>query len=198
MFLFLFLGVCGIGGVILFAIQKKNPIDFQKSASESEERNIHDIFTPMTIQSSAFENGASIPARYTCDGANTNPPLTFSDIPKDAKSLVLIMDDPDVPKNIRPDGMWDHWVVFNMPPDTREIGEGERAPGVHGKNTGGKNEYGGPCPPDREHRYFFKLYALDILLDFSEGASKKDGEQTMEGHVIGKAELMGTYNRQER
>ncbi|MBI2645023.1 YbhB/YbcL family Raf kinase inhibitor-like protein [Candidatus Uhrbacteria bacterium] len=150
----------------------------------------------MIIQSSVFQEGARIPAQYTCDGIDTHPPLMFSDIPNNAESLVLLMDDPDVPKNIRPDGMWDHWVVFNMPPGTREIAEGVRAPGVYGKNTGGKMAYGGPCPPDREHRYFFKLYALDIILDFSEGVSKADIEQAMEGHVLAKAELMGTYTRQ--
>ena len=150
-----------------------------------------------TINSTAFKEGGAIPKPYTCDGADTNPPLAFSDIPDGAKSLVLIMDDPDVPKNIRPDGQWDHWIVFNMPPDTREIGEDTLARGVYGKNTFEKAAYGGPCPPDREHRYFFKLYALDALLDFSEGAVKKDIEQAMEGHVLAKAELMGTYDRQK-
>lgn len=197
-FLFVFLFLCVIGGVILFFnVQKKSSTNPQKIASEAEEKNIHDIFTPMNIQSPAFQNGASIPLQYTCDGADTHPALSFSDVPEDAKSLVLLMDDPDVPKNIRPDGMWDHWIVFNMPPDTREIGDDILAPGVYGKNTFGKTAYGGPCPPDREHRYFFKLYALDSMLDLSEGVSKKDVEQVMEGHILAKAELMGTYNRQK-
>lgn len=198
-FLFIFLFLCIIGGVFLFFnVEKKSTANPQTIAWESKEKNIHNIFTSMNIQSSAFQNGMPIPEKYTCDGADTNPPLSFLDVPAEAKSLVLFMDDSDVPKSIRPDGMWDHWVVFNILPDTREIKEDAIAPGVYGKNTFGKTAYGGPCPPDREHRYFFKLYALDGVLDLPEGASKKDVEQAMEGHILAKAELMGTYNRQGR
>lgn len=197
-FLFIFLILCVIGGAVLFSnVQKKSSANPQKIASEVEEKNIRNILTPMNIQSSVFQNGMPIPEKYTCDGNNTHPALSFSDVPEDTKSLVLLMDDPDVPKNIRPDGMWDHWIVFNMPPSTREIGDDTLAPGIYGKNTSGKTAYGGPCPPDKEHRYFFKLYALDGMLDLSEGASKKDVEQAMEGHILAKAELMGTYNRQK-
>src|SRR3989344_6712876 len=106
----------------------------------------------MEIKSSAFDAGASIPAEYTCDGANAIPPLAFSDIPLTAKSFVLIMDDPDVPLSLRPDGVWDHWVCWNIPPRTTSISRGQEPPGVIGKNTGGKPGYMGPCPADRAPR----------------------------------------------
>ncbi len=149
----------------------------------------------MKLASTAFEHGGKIPSTYTCDGENINPPLTISDVPSEAKSLVLIMDDPDVPKAIREDGMWDHWVVFNIPPDLQEIKKGEEPEGVHGAGTGGNEEYFGPCPPDREHRYFFKLYALDAKLDLPGKASKQQVEEAMEGLIIVQTELMGLYER---
>lgn len=150
----------------------------------------------MNITSPAFEHNKSIPAKYTCDGANINPPLVFSDVPAEAKSLVLIMEDPDVPKTIRPDGMWDHWLVWDMPPTTREILEGREPQGVIGKNSGGEKGYAGSCPPDREHRYFFKLYALDIAsLSAIACASKIEITEAMEGHVLAQAELIGRYER---
>ena len=151
----------------------------------------------MRLISSMFEHREKIPAQYTCDGNDMSPPLTISDVPDGVKSLVLIMDDPDAPA-----GIWDHWVVFNIPPDVTEIPEsqeprqtGGQAPGVSGKNSFGTLGYGGPCPPDREHRYFFKLYALDVELDLPEGASKAEVEQAMAGHIIEQAELTGLYAR---
>ncbi|MCP4659212.1 MAG: YbhB/YbcL family Raf kinase inhibitor-like protein [bacterium] len=149
----------------------------------------------MKLSSPAFEHGERIPSRFTCDGANHAPPLQISDVPPGAKSLVLIMDDPDVPTVLRSDGMWDHWVVFNIPVGTTEIREGEEPDGVHGKGTGGNLAYFGPCPPDREHRYFFKVYALDAELDLPEGATKQEVENALENHLLAKAELMGRYQR---
>lgn len=149
----------------------------------------------MKLSSPAFENGGTIPARYTCDGRNICPPLTISGVPADAKSLVLIMDDPDVPKTIRADGMWDHWIVFDMPAQIREIKEGIEPEGTHGMGTGGNMDYFGPCPPDREHRYFFKLYALDTRLDLPQQSTKQQVENAMSGHVLEKSELMGRYQR---
>ena len=151
----------------------------------------------MRLESSTFEHEGSIPAKYTCDGENISPPLKISDVSEGAKSLVLIMDDPDVPKNLRPDGVWDHWLTWNIPPETSEIPEGQNPQGVVGKNTGGSFGYRGPCPPDREHRYFFKLYALDTTLDLpADTTTKADLEKAMEGHILSQAELMGRYNRQ--
>lgn len=108
------------------------------------------------------------------------------------------MDDPDIPAFVKQKfgiSVWDHWVVFNIPPTTTSIGEGKNPPGVLGKNTGGENAYGGPCPPDREHRYFFKLYALDTMLGLSAGATKADVEQAMKGHVLAEARMVGLYQR---
>lgn len=150
----------------------------------------------MKISSPTFTNEGKIPSPYTCDGDNVNPPLEFADVPNGTASLALIMEDPDVPKSIRPDGMWDHWVVWNIPPSTAGIDEGTLPPGVVGLSTRGVNEYGGPCPPDREHRYFFYLYALDTMLDLPEASTKADLLGAMEGHIIERAELMGRYERQ--
>jgi Raf kinase inhibitor-like YbhB/YbcL family protein len=149
----------------------------------------------MKLTSSAFSQGEKIPSIYTCDGDNVNPPLEITGVPHDAKSLVLIMDDPDVPKNLREDGMWDHWVVFNIPPDTRIVEENSEPEGTPGIGTNGETGYFGPCPPDREHRYFFKLFALDTLLDLPEKTTKTAVENAMAGHVLFHAELMGRYER---
>jgi len=149
----------------------------------------------MKLTSSAFENEGKIPSKYTCDGANISPPLSISDVPAQAQSLVLIAEDPDVPKKIRQDGMWDHWVVFNMPPDIKEIDEGKEPPGTPGKGTNGDTGYFGPCPPDREHRYFFRLYALDTKLELAEGSDKAAVQNAMEDHIIDKNDLMGRYER---
>ncbi len=149
----------------------------------------------MKLTSPAFDYEGKIPSAHTCDGENVNPPLSISEVPSDAKSLVLIMDDPDVPKDIRKDGMWDHWVVFNIPPDHTEIAQGQEPPGRHGIGTGDNTDYFGPCPPDGEHRYFFKLYALDCELDLPEKSTKLDVEGAMSGHVLDTAVLMGRYAR---
>ncbi len=149
----------------------------------------------MKLASPMFEQEGKIPSKYTCDGENISPPLTISDVPPEAKTLALIMDDPDVPKNLREDGMWDHWVVFNIPAGLRDIKEGAEPDGTHGVGSGGNLDYFGPCPPDREHRYFFKLYALDTELDLQEKATKQQVEEAMEGHIIANAELMGRYER---
>jgi Raf kinase inhibitor-like YbhB/YbcL family protein len=149
----------------------------------------------MRLASPAFEHGGNIPSKYTCDGENISPPLTISDVPPGTRSLALIMDDPDVPKHLRADGMWDHWVVFNIPAGIPDIKEGTEPDGIHGIGTGGNTNYFGPCPPDREHRYFFKLYALDIELDLPERATKQQLEKAIEGHIIEKAELLGRYER---
>ncbi len=149
----------------------------------------------MKLTSPVFEQGGKIPAKYTCDGENINPPLTISDAPSETKSLVLIMEDPDVPKRLRADGIWDHWIVFNMPPNLTKIEEGKEPEGIHGIGTSKNLDYYGPCPPDREHRYFFKLYALNIQLNLPEKATKQQVERAMENHILAKAELMGRYER---
>jgi len=140
---------------------------------------------------SVFKNGEVIPAKFTCDGENVNPPLKFFDVPKNAKSLALIFDDPDSPS-----GTWTHWTVWNINPKLLEIKENsipENA--VLGKTTFGEVGYGGPCPGSGEHRYVFKLYALDIMFDLKEGAEINQLEQLINGHVIEKCELIGKYQR---
>ena len=151
----------------------------------------------MTITSTAFQDGESIPSKYTCDGQNISPPLSISDLPNNAKSMVLIMDDHDVPKNIRVDGVWDHWVVYNIPTTVRMIDEGQRIKGTYGINTSGKTEYSGPCPPDKEHHYIFSLYALDIELPLRAGAPKIEVLNNMTTHIIGQTKLTGRYERKK-
>ena len=154
----------------------------------------------MHLSSPAFEHNNIIPTQYTCDGPNVNPPLHISDVPDDAKSLVLIMDDPDIPDFVKTDlsiDVYDHWVLFNLAPDVSTIEEHTVPPGTHGVNSNGDNAYTGCCPPDKEHRYFFKLYALDTTLDVAEGATKQEIEAAMEGHIIEQTELIGRYNRPE-
>jgi Raf kinase inhibitor-like YbhB/YbcL family protein len=107
------------------------------------------------------------------------------------------MEDPDVPKTVRMDGIWDHWIVFNIPPKTRIIPEGEEPEGVHGKDTNGDLQYFGPCPPDREHRYYFRLFALDMPLHIPEGVTKDQVKHAMEEHILARAELMGRYERRQ-
>lgn len=150
----------------------------------------------MRLTSKAFKHGKAIPAKYTCDGRNISPPLAISEVPSSTKSLVLIMDDPDVPSYAGVKA-WDHWIVFDMPPDTKIIAEGKQPLGTRGAGTGGGLTYGGPCPSDREHRYFFKLYALDALLDLPQSATKADVERAMSDHVIEQTELVGTYLKKQ-
>lgn len=145
----------------------------------------------MKIESTVFKNNQQIPSKYTCDGENTNPPLEFSDVPEKAKSLVLIMDDPDAPR-----GTFVHWVVFNIDPQTKDVAEGKVPDnGAEGVTSFGKQGYGGPCPPSGTHRYFFKLYALDEKLNLNRSAGKKEVESAMVGHILAQAELIGLYQR---
>lgn len=146
----------------------------------------------MELFSSSFKAGQAIPAQYTCDGADISPDLKWQNIPAGTKSLVLILDDPDAPG-----GIWDHWIVFNIPPAIKGIPEGAKIPPTSsmGKNSWGTTEYRGPCPPDTTHRYFFRLYALDTVLKLAPGSSKAQVKMAMQGHVLANTELMGTYDR---
>jgi len=154
--------------------------------------------THMTLTSSAFKQGERIPSKFTCDGENINPPLSIQGIPEGAVSLVLIMDDPDVPKVLKPDGVFDHWVLYDLDPSLTEIPEGSSA-GIAGLNGKGDPSYTGPCPPSEyepsEHRYFFKLYALNRAIDVTGTPNKTEVLKAMEGSIIEEAELMGTYKK---
>ena len=144
----------------------------------------------MRIDSSAFGHNGKIPGKYTCDGENISPPLKFSDIPAGAGSLVLLVEDPDAPS-----GLFVHWVLYDIPASTSELPENGKPPGTRGTNDFGKQSYGGPCPPSGEHRYFFKLFALDTELDLAGGKNRQDVQKAMEGHIIEQAELIGLYQR---
>ncbi len=145
----------------------------------------------MTIASSAFSDNQTIPALYTCDGDNINPPLVIADVPLSAKSLALIMDDPDAPS-----GDWVHWLVFNIPPQTTAIAADSSPTGASaGAGTAGKQKYEGPCPPSGTHHYHFRLYALDTLLNLPAGSDKAALLGGMQGHILEEADLVGTYRR---
>ena len=149
----------------------------------------------MKIASKAFSDNEIISDSFTCKGANINPPLTISDVPDSAKSLVLIMDDPDAPSGTANPG-WVHWVIFNIDPSTTEIAQDSvPAGGVLGMTDFGNARYGGPCPPSGTHHYHFSLFALDSLLGLSNGASKSDVEAAMANHVITKSDLIGLVSK---
>lgn len=138
-----------------------------------------------------FEHGSNIPSDYTCDGHDLAPELTVAEIPENTKSLVLIVDDPDAPM-----GTWVHWLLYNIPADTTKINAKNLPKGVKSGTTDfGKTGWGGPCPPSGTHRYFFKLYAIDKVLDLPEGVRKNQLEEAIKDHIIEKAEIMGLYKR---
>ncbi len=152
---------------------------------------------PLQIASTAFTEGAPIPAKYTCDGRDVSPPLMWSGAPEGMRSFALIADDPDAPA-----GTWVHWVLYNLPASTTELPEGVppaetvAGGGRQGRNDFGRLGYGGPCPPrGRPHRYFFKLYALDTELNLPARATKQEVERAMRGHILADGQLMGTYQR---
>jgi Raf kinase inhibitor-like YbhB/YbcL family protein len=157
-----------------------------RNATSDAERAVD--YKLLEITSSAFTHEGFIPARYACDGANVNPPLNIEHIPTEAVSLVLIVDDPDAP--VRP---WTHWLAWNIPV-THYIKE-NNVHGVEGINDFGLQGYSGPCPPTGTHRYFFKVYALDCILELSKPVNKHDLEKAISGHIIAFGEIMGNYTR---
>jgi hypothetical protein len=146
--------------------------------------------TLMKLTSSAFEHNRDIPSKYTCDADDINPPLSIMEVPEETKSLALLVDDPDAPV-----GDWVHWLVWNIPPTTTEIAEDAAPSGIEGTTDFDRTEWGGPCPPSGKHRYFFKLYALDAELDLDSSARKADLLSAIEGHILEKTELVGSYQR---
>lgn len=151
------------------------------------------------LVSSAFSNMKPIPVKYTCDGQDVSPPLKWSGIPQNAKSIVLIVDDPDAPK-----GTWVHWVLYDIPPGVDSLSENQ--PRTDTLSSGAKQGltdfkrigYGGPCPPSGTHRYFFKIYALDTILNLSAGKTKKEIENAIKDHIISQGELVGTYSSKHK
>ncbi|MDO9063801.1 MAG: YbhB/YbcL family Raf kinase inhibitor-like protein [Sulfuricella sp.] len=154
----------------------------------------------MMLTSTVIFQGGMIPQRYTCDGSDISPPLAWSGLPAGTKSLVLIVDDPDAPDPAAPRMNWAHWVLYNLPPMAGELPEGVPAKvlpqgTLQGVNDWQRTGYGGPCPPVGRHRYFFKLYALDVVLPDLGRPAKAVVEKAMQGHILGHAELMGRYQR---
>ena len=153
----------------------------------------------MELNSSAFSQGRAIPSKYTCDGKDVSPPLTWTEAPPGTKSLALIADDPDAPM-----GTWVHWVIYNLPPATRQLLEEFPTDGrlpdgtIQGKTDFGRTGYGGPCPPSGTHRYFFHLFALDTALSLPPASTAKQLKAAMQGHILAEAQLMGTYRRKGR
>jgi Raf kinase inhibitor-like YbhB/YbcL family protein len=146
----------------------------------------------MKITSSAFQEGGNIPSKFTCDGGDSSPPLQIAEIPSSAKSLALIVDDPDAPS-----GLFTHWIVWNISPQTNEIAEGSAPKGVQGTSDVGNAGYGGPCPPPGTHRYYFKIFALDRELNLPSGTKRNQLDAAIKGHVVAQAELMGRYSRKK-
>lgn len=156
----------------------------------------------LSLISPVFSDGEAIPKNYTCQGKDISPALVWRDLPKDTKSLVLIVDDPDAPDPAAPTRVWVHWVLYNIPPDAKGLEEGVTATTLPAGTLQGKNDwertgYGGPCPPIGRHRYFHKLYALDTVLPDLKQPTRTQLEKAMKDHVLVKVELMGTYQKEE-
>jgi len=170
-------------GCLLFLL-----VPFALHSINTEARDM----TTLRISSPEFKNNGPIPSKYTCDGADVNPPLMIENVPSSAKSLALIVDDPDAPV-----GTWVHWVLWNIDPSTNAIRENALPAGaLQGLNDFRKSDYGGPCPPSGTHRHFFKLYALDITMSLGPKTKKAELEHAMKGHIVAQGELIGLYRRQ--
>jgi len=154
----------------------------------------------MKITSTAFAQDAAIPAKYTCEGSDLSPPLAWSEVPAKTKSFALIVDDPDAPDPAAPKMTWVHWVLYNLPAEATGLPEAAKAlprGTLQGLNDWKRTRYGGPCPPVGRHRYFHKLYALDVVLPDLGQPTKARVEAAMKGHVIAQAELIGTYQKRK-
>jgi Raf kinase inhibitor-like YbhB/YbcL family protein len=169
----------------------------EEKAVQKEEGKDEQAMVTIQMTSPVFKEGETIPEKYTCEGDDLSPPLAWSQLPEQTKSVALVCEDPDAPR-----GMWVHWVFYGLPPDSTSLPEAVPADTVlttqakQGKNSWGRIGYGGPCPPPGPaHRYFFKLYALDIETTLPQGATRKDLLQAMEGHIVAEGQLMGRYKR---
>ncbi|MEN6421084.1 MAG: YbhB/YbcL family Raf kinase inhibitor-like protein [Smithella sp.] len=177
--------ICLIAGGAIFTVQAKDQINPKTKGGKA-----------MEIKSTSFNHEDMIPAKYTCDGQNISPPLSWNKAPEKTKSFALICDDPDAPA-----GLWVHWVLFDIPATVNALPENvsrkEEIAGIgkNGKNTSGRYGYDGPCPPGGTHRYYFKLYALDSMLNLKAGLTKDQLLAAMKGHVLAEAQLMGRYRR---
>lgn len=171
-------------GYLLFQHKQQEPATTQQKTQ---------MTMTLNITSPSFKTTEHIPSQFTCDGEGILPELIFSGIPEGAQSLALIMDDPDAPR-----GTFDHLVVWNIPPRTTGIKQSETIPGTLGTNSSGKTGYVSPCPPDREHRYVFTLYAVDSILTLAKGATKNELMNALDSHIIAEGQLIGLYNRKSK
>ena len=188
-----------VGGVgLLFALHAGESASMGSSARPESDGNPTASFK---ITSTAFAAMGAMPKKYTCEGSETSPPLEWTGAPPHTKSFVVIIDDPDAPDPAAPKRVWVHWVVYGIPASVTRLAEGASSSGLPpgakaGKNDFGNTNYGGPCPPIGRHRYFHKIYALDNVLDFADRSpGKADVEAAMKGHVLARAELVGTYQK---
>lgn len=171
---------------------KKKTASVSETKSQTKTEKLEETKASMKIISTVFDQNQKIPTKYTCDGENISPPLQFLDLPENIKSLALIVDDPDAAAKT-----WIHWVVYNINPDVKDVEEdGIPEGGTEGMTDFGRAGYGGPCPSSGSHRYFFKLYALDTVLDLPQSATKQMVEEKMQGHTLDKVELIGLYGRE--
>lgn len=196
-----------IYALIIVAILVGLFIFVEKARAPDENQLPSNNQTKMKLESLAFKEGEFIPSKYTCDELNISPPLSISNVPEGTKTLVLLMDDPDVPKERRPEGYFDHWVIYNIPATVTNFGEGAFSlgnnmadSGSQGLNGRGDASYTGPCPPTEfqptTHRYFFKLYATDLpTLQFIKAPTKGEVLTAIQGHIIEETSLMGRYDR---
>lgn len=177
--------------VLIGCASRPQPVAQQPAVDKPKDNN-----GGIKLTSTAFKEGQPIPATYTCKGVNISPPLEWSGVPKTAKTLAIIAEDPDAPG-----GTWVHWVLYNLPADNIglvemvPVTENLKAGGFQGKNDFDKIGYGGPCPPSGTHRYFFKIYALDAELPLKAGATKAEVEKAMSGHIVSQGQLMGNFGR---
>lgn len=178
-----------IGGVWLVSRPRQDTIKPEQSPSQTKEIRLMNFYSP------AFKGGKNIPEKYTCKGENISPPLLIENVKENAKSLAIIVDDPDAPM-VPPAGGWVHLVMWNIDPSIQSIPENSTPKGVTiGVNDFGQNNYGGPCPPSGIHRYFFKLYALDSKLTITSFSGKEEVLKAMEGHIIESAEFFGVFSK---
>jgi Raf kinase inhibitor-like YbhB/YbcL family protein len=185
---------------LALACQSNQATDAGSRSPSATSPKIQEAEKTVGIVSSAFEHEKAIPTKHTCEGDDVSPPLSWSNIPAETKSLALIVDDPDAPDPAAPEMVWVHWVLYDVPPSTTELPEGvtvEQLPAGtrQGSNDWKRTGYGGPCPPIGRHRYFHKLYALDAKLGDLEEPTKADLETAMKGHVLAWGELVGTYEK---
>ncbi len=195
-------GYCGFSSGAPPGVHAEAPETTAEEKTQTQQISLKESAMAFKI-SSDFAAGEKIGSKYTCEGENISPPLSWTEPPEGTKSLALIVDDPDAPDPAAPKMTWVHWVVYDMPPDRREIPAGvspeAKLPGggVHGITDFKRYGYGGPCPPIGEHRYYFKLYALDRIFDLPEGQTKTELLARMEGHVLGETTLMGRYQKRK-